>query len=51
MLFIHRKYRLIYKSMNILEPEDRPKGLNYSVVSSKYQELRNGVMGHTWVNE
>ena len=23
--------------MNILEPEDKPKGLNYSVVSSKHQ--------------
>ena len=23
--------------MNILEPEDKPKGLNYSVVSSKNQ--------------
>ena len=38
-LFIHRKYRLIYKSMNILEPEDKPKVLNYSVVSKMESKM------------
>ena len=32
-LFIHRKYRLMYNSVNFLELEDKPKGLNYSVLS------------------
>ena len=30
--------------MNILEPEDKPKGLNDSVVSSKHQVNRQGLV-------
>ena len=45
-LFIHRKYRLMYKRMNVLEPDDKPKWLNNSVVSNRYPigNIRGGIL-------